>query len=134
MKIIDNKDGKNYGDTIAHPNQKADYDGYISLKYRGNSSFNSSDKKPYGFKTLSQTLEEGGKKQKVKLLGMGKDNDWAFLAPFSDKSMIRDVLTFELGRPYLDIRPIRASWRLFSTAPIMACISWQSARVKARVV
>ena len=31
MKIIDNKDGKNYGDTIAHPNQKADYDGYISL-------------------------------------------------------------------------------------------------------
>ena len=55
MKIIDNKDGKNYGDTIAHPNQKADYDGYISLKYRGNSSFNSSDKKPYGFKTLSQT-------------------------------------------------------------------------------
>ena len=75
MKIIDNKDGKNYGDTIAHPNQKADYDGYISLKYRGNSSFNSSDKKPYGFKTLSQTLEEGGKKQKVTLLGMGKDND-----------------------------------------------------------
>lgn len=105
MKIIDNKDGKNYGDTIAHPNQKADYDGYISLKYRGNSSFNSSDKKPYGFKTLSQTLEEGGKKQKVKLLGMGKDNDWAFLAPFSDKSMIRDVLTFELGRPYFGYTP-----------------------------
>ncbi len=105
MKIIDNKDGKNYGDTISHPNQKADYDGYISLKYRGNSSFNSSDKKPYGFKTLSQTLEEGGKKQKVTLLGMGKDNDWAFLAPFSDKTMIRDVLTFELGRPYFGYTP-----------------------------
>ena len=45
LKIINNKDGKNYGDTIAHPNQLADYDGYIALKYRGNSSFNSSDKK-----------------------------------------------------------------------------------------
>ena len=105
LKIINNKDGKNYGDTIAHPNQLADYDGYIALKYRGNTSFTSSDKKPYGFKTLAQTLEAGGKKQKVKLLGMGKDNDWAFLAPFSDKSMIRDVLTFELGRPYFGYTP-----------------------------
>lgn len=105
LKIINNKDGKNYGDTIAHPGQKADYEGFIGLKYRGNSSFNSSDKKPYGFKTLAQTLEAGGKKEKVKLLGMGKDNDWAFLAPFSDKSMIRDVLTFELGRPYFGYTP-----------------------------
>ena len=41
----------------------------------------------------------------MSLLGLGKDNDWALLAPFSDKSMIRDVLTFELGRPYFDWVP-----------------------------
>lgn len=106
IKIIDNGTGKtNYADLATHPDQKVDYEGYISLKYRGNSSFNSSDKKPYGFKTIAKPLEEGGKKVKVSLLGLGKDNDWVLLAPFSDKSMIRDVLTFELGRPYLDWVP-----------------------------
>lgn len=106
IKIIDNGTGKtNYADLAAHPDQQVDYEGYISLKYRGNSSFNSSDKKPYGFKTIAKPLEEGGKKVKVSLLGLGKDNDWVLLAPFSDKSMIRDVLTFELGRPYLDWVP-----------------------------
>ena len=106
IKIIDNGTGKtNYADLAAHPDQKVDYEGYISLKYRGNSSFNSSDKKPYGFKTIAKPLEEGGKKVKVRLLGLGKDNDWVLLAPFADKSMIRDVLTFELGRPYLDWVP-----------------------------
>ena len=106
IKIIDNGTGKtNYTDLAAHPDQKVDYEGYISLKYRGNSSFNSSDKKPYGFKTIAKPLEEGGKKVKVSLLGLGKDNDWVLLAPFADKTMIRDVLTFELGRPYLDWVP-----------------------------
>ena len=106
MTIVDNGEGRlNYADLTAHPGQHIDYDGYISIKYRGNSSFSSSDKKPYGFKTIDGTLENGGKKQKVELLGMGKDNDWALLAPFSDKSMIRDVLTFELGRPYFDYTP-----------------------------
>lgn len=106
IKIIDNGTGKtNYADLAAHPDQMVDYEGYISLKYRGNSSFNSSDKKPYGFKTIAKPLEEGGKKVKVSLLGLGKDNDWVLLAPFSDKSMIRDVLTFELGRSYLDWVP-----------------------------
>lgn len=106
MKIIDNGEGQyNYGDTLAYPNQKVDYEGYVALKYRGNSSFNNSDKKPYSFRPLDKPLEEGGEKQKVKIMGMGKDNDWALLAPFSDKSMIRDVLTFELGRPYFDFVP-----------------------------
>lgn len=106
IKIIDNGTGKtNYADLATHPDQKVNYEGYISLKYRGNSSFNSSDKKPYGFKTIAKPLEEGGKKVKVSLLGLGKDNDWVLLAPFADKTMIRDVLTFELGRPYLDWVP-----------------------------
>ncbi len=106
IKIINNGAGKtNYADLTAHPEQTIDYEGYISLKYRGNSSFNSSDKKPYGFKTIEKPLEENGKKVKVSLLGMGKDNDWALLAPFADKSMMRDVLTFELARPYFDWVP-----------------------------
>ena len=106
MKIIDNGEGNlNYADTVAHPGQTIDYDGYIALRYRGNSSFTASDKKPYSFRPLDKPLEEGGKKQKVKILGMGKDNDWALLAPYSDKSMMRDLLAFELARPWMYFAP-----------------------------
>lgn len=108
MKIIHNGDGQlNYGDTIAHRGQTIDYEGYIALKYRGNSSFSSSDKKPFAFRTLESNVlpDYGGNKQKVKILGMAKDNKWGFIAPWCDETMIRDVLSFELGRPWFDWVP-----------------------------
>ena len=106
MKIIHNGKGKlNYGDTIAHPGQHIDYEGYIAIRYRGNSSYSLSDKKPYSFRTLSQPLEQGYDKKKVPILGMGKDNNWALLAPYSDKSMIRDLLAFEAARPWMEYTP-----------------------------
>lgn len=108
MKIIDNGEGQlNYSDTIAHPGQTVDYEGWVGIKYRGNSSFNSADKKPFAIQTLKTnvTTEWGGEKKKVNILGMGKDNKWAMLAPWADKSMIRDALAFELGRPWFDFTP-----------------------------
>ena len=106
MKIIHNGKGRfNYADTIAHPGQTIDYEGPIALRYRGNSSFAMSDKKPYSFRTLSQPLEMGYDKKKVSILGMGKDNNWALLAPYSDRSMIRDLLAFELARPWMEYTP-----------------------------
>ena len=106
MKIIHNGEGNlNYADTVAHPGQTIDYEGYVALRYRGNSSYSMSDKKPYSFRPLDKPLEEGGEKKKVSLLGMGKDNDWALLAPYADKSMIRDVLAFEVSRPWMEYTP-----------------------------
>ena len=106
MKIIHNGDGQlNYADTVAHPGQRIDYEGYIALRYRGNSSFANSDKKPYSFRTLKMPLEQSDEKKKVDILGMGKDNNWALMAPFADKSMIRDLLTFELARPWMEYVP-----------------------------
>ncbi len=106
MKILHNGDGQlNYADTVAHPGQKIDYEGYIALRYRGNSSFSSGSKKPYSFRTLDAPLEENGQKVKVKILDMPKDNNWALLAPYSDKSMMRDMLAFELARPWMDYVP-----------------------------
>ena len=69
MKIINNADGVNYGDTVAHSGQTTDYEGWVGIKYRGSSSFYDSDKKPYGFRTL-KTADVNGKKEKVKLLGL----------------------------------------------------------------
>ena len=100
MKIIHNGDGNlNYADTVAHPDQTIDYEGYVALRYRGSSSFSMSDKKPYSFRPLDKPLEDGGSHKKVNILGMGKDNNWALLAPYADKSMMRDLLAFEVSRP-----------------------------------
>lgn len=104
MKIINNEDGINYGDTLAHPNQTVDYDGWIAIRYRGNTSFDWSDKKSYNFKTM-QTDDPNGEKKKSKLLGMPKDNTWVLLAPYIDKSLLRDVLVFQQARPYFEYTP-----------------------------
>lgn len=102
VKIIDNGDGHNYRDTIAHAHQKVDYEGYVSIKYRGNSSFYSSKKKPFSIRTLKagDVASKGvrAKKEKVKIMGMAKDNDWALLAPWQDKSYMRDILTMIMAR------------------------------------
>ena len=106
MIVIHNGDGQlNYGDTVAHPGQHIDYEGYIALRYRGNSTYRLSDKKAYSFRTLSHPLEESDDKKKVDILGMGKDNNWALLAPYSDRSMIRDLLGFEIARPWMEYTP-----------------------------
>ena len=106
MKIIHNGAGQlNYADTVAYPGQTVDYEGFIALRYRGSSSFSASDKKPYSFRPLDKPLEEGGVKKKVNILGMGKDNNWALLAPYADKSMMRDLLAFEVSRPWMEYTP-----------------------------
>lgn len=106
MKILHNGDGKlNYADTVAHHGQRIDYEGYVALRYRGSSSYGWSDRKPYSFRPLDKPLENGGVKQKVNILGMGKDNNWALLAPYSDKSMMRDLLAFEVSRPWMEYTP-----------------------------
>jgi len=108
MKVIHNGNGQyNYGDTIAHPGQRIDYEGPIAIKYRGNSSFSNSDKKPFQLRTLKSDLlpDDGGEKLKVEILGMGKDNKWMFIAPWADKVMFRDILSFDLARPWMDYSP-----------------------------
>jgi len=107
MKIIHNGDGMlNYADTVAHPGQTIDYEGDVAIRYRGSSSYNSSDKKPYSIRTLAQPLtEDVYDKKKVNILGMGKDNNWALLAPYADKSMMRDLLAFEVSRPWMEYTP-----------------------------
>ncbi len=106
IKIIDNGEGLlNYADTVAYPGQHIDFEGYIGLRYRGNSSYLYSDKKPYSFRPLDKPLEEGGEWKKASILGMPRDSKWALLAPYADKSMIRDMLAFEISRPWMDYTP-----------------------------
>lgn len=90
MRIIDNGPGQinHPGDTPNH------YDGWIGIEQRGSSSNDLSDKKPYGV----ETRDAAGEDLDFPLLGMPAESDWAFIAPFNDKSLIRDALTLELAR------------------------------------
>ena len=106
MKIIHNGAGlTNYADTISHPDQHIDYEGYIGIRYRGNSSYTYSAKKPYSFRPLDRPMEAGGSWKRVPILGMPSDNNWALLAPYNDKSMMRDILAFEISRPWMEYTP-----------------------------
>ena len=108
MVVINNVDENgnpktNYVDLEANPNQTIECDLPISIKWRGSTSFGSDEsrsKKPMSIKTLAEgtTSLENPDKQKVKLLGMGKDNDWVLLAPWQDVSYVRDILTMVMAQ------------------------------------
>ncbi len=45
-----------------------------------------------------ETRDANGEDLNVSLLGMPEESDWVFMAPFNDKSLIRDAFTQELAR------------------------------------
>ena len=89
MGIIDN--GFGFINSINDPFN--DYNGKISIEYRGSSS-QSFPKKSYAL----ETQDSIGNNNNVSLLGMPVENDWILYAPYSDKSLMRNFLTFDLGR------------------------------------
>jgi hypothetical protein len=69
-----------------------DFEGLGELNVRGHTSLRY-PKHSYHF----QTKQEGLGSRKVPLLGMPKESDWVLYAPYSDKSLMRDVLGYELS-------------------------------------
>ncbi len=70
------------------------YDGFITIEIRGSSS-QMFPKKSYGF----ETCDEDGLDIDFPLLGLPEEEDWIFYGPYSDKSLIRNALTFSLAEP-----------------------------------
>lgn len=69
------------------------YNGKISIELRGSSS-QGFPKQPYGF----STLDSSNNSQDVSLIDMPAESDWILLNPYTDKTFMRDVLTYDLGR------------------------------------
>lgn len=69
------------------------YDGKIGIEIRGSSS-QMFPKKQYGI----ELRDEEGNDINVSLLGMPEEDDWVLNAPYTDKSLIRNVLAYKLGR------------------------------------
>ncbi len=68
------------------------YNGIITIEYRGSSS-QMFPKKPFRIETVDLT----GNNLNVSLLGMPQENDWVLHNPFSDKSLLRNVLAYKLS-------------------------------------
>jgi hypothetical protein len=69
------------------------YDGQIGIEIRGNGTANL-DKHSY----LFETRNADGSNNNVELLGMPSENDWILYAPYIDKSLIRNVMTYDLAK------------------------------------
>src|SRR6185503_7809170 len=70
----------------------ADFDGRCEIKRRGCSSLS--------FPKMSLTLktrDDDGDKVKAAIFGLPGDSDWVLYAPYTDKTMMRDVLGYELS-------------------------------------
>lgn len=87
MGIINNPSGLN---NISDPFNE--YNGIIGIEVRGSSS-SLFEKKSYGI----ETRNEDNSNNNVSLLGLPKENDWVLYGPYSDKSLVRNALTYMLG-------------------------------------
>lgn len=87
LGIIYNGEGvrNNITDAFNH------YNGNIEIEIRGSSS-QLYPKKSYAV----QTVDLLGNSLDTSLLGLPKENDWIFYGPYSDKTLIRDILAYKL--------------------------------------
>ncbi|MBL0020259.1 MAG: CotH kinase family protein [Bacteroidetes bacterium] len=88
MGIIDNGPGM-----LNHVNDSFNsYEGWIGIEVRGNSS-QSFPQKQYAF----ETWDQNGGNLDTMLLGMPKEHDWILYGPYSDKSCMRNWLSYALS-------------------------------------
>ncbi len=69
------------------------YDGRIEIEIRGSTS-QQYPKKGYAL----ETQDSLGVNAQIALLGMAPENDWILNGPYPDKTLIRNVLTYDLAR------------------------------------
>ncbi len=69
------------------------YSGNIAIEIRGSSS-QLFPKKSYGF----ETRDSGGLDTDVSFLGLPEEEDWILNGPYSDKTLIRNTLIYQLAR------------------------------------
>ena len=87
--------------TENHPTDPLNhFDGKMGIEIRGSSS-QMFPKKQYGI----ELRDDEGEDLATSLLGMPEEEDWVLFAPYNDKSLIRDVLAYRLGRDLSQYSP-----------------------------
>lgn len=97
LRIIDNGPGE-MNQLTDEPN---DYDGMMGIELRGSTSQTIFPKKGYAM----ETWDENGDDLEVSLLGFPQEEDWVLHGPYSDKSLIRNALAYELAGKIMPYAP-----------------------------
>lgn len=92
MGIINNGPGKR--NNISDPFNA--YNGKIGIEFRGSTSQQLSPKKPFSV----ELRDNNDKDVSLPLLDLPAEEDWVLLAPYSDKSLMRDALTYHLAQQF----------------------------------
>ncbi|MCB9024376.1 MAG: CotH kinase family protein [Lentimicrobiaceae bacterium] len=88
MKVIDNGQGqRNY------VSDNPVYDAYAGIEIRGSSS-QMFPKKSYGF----ETWDSQGEEVDISMLGMPEESDWILNANYTDKTLCRNALAYQVSR------------------------------------
>lgn len=88
LEIFDKKTGENrLSDTPT-----AVYN--IGIEYRGSTSQDLFDKKPFGI----ETRDDKGNNLNISVLGLPAENDWVLITPYNDKSLMRDPVAYGLAK------------------------------------
>ncbi|MDZ7880870.1 MAG: CotH kinase family protein [Saprospiraceae bacterium] len=77
------------------------YFGKIGIETRGSTSQQISPKKPFGI----ELRDARGNEKDVALFGGTKEADWALIAPYSDKTLMRDALAYHLASTFMPYAP-----------------------------
>ncbi len=86
------------GDENSTSDPRNHFNGNMGIEIRGSSS-QMFPKKSYGFELKNEDWED----MDFPLLAMPAEEDWILYAPYSDKSLIRNVLTFSLAAGLTDV-------------------------------
>ncbi len=90
MEVIYNGVGKINNVT----DKPSGYLGKTGIEFRGSTSQQLFPKKPYGIELWVDSTE---KSRKAVLLGMPEESDWVLNATYNDKTLMRDVLSYDLA-------------------------------------
>jgi hypothetical protein len=89
-------------------NAKPDYDAWGTIHLRGSTTLHL-PKHSYTFHTMDSQTNEA----KVSLLGLPPESDWVLYAPYEDKTLMRDVLAYELANAMGRYAPRTRFFELF---------------------
>lgn len=80
------------GNGRVSPGAEPVYEGLATMHLRGTTTLHL-PKRSYAFHTVDAETNQ----TKVSLLGLPREEDWVLYAPYEDKTLIRDVLAYELA-------------------------------------
>lgn len=92
MKIVYRGDGQTTFINDQNNPAYLEYDGFIGINIRGSSSLDFA-KKQYSI----ELWDAANQTNPTNIFGMGSEQDWILQAPYIDKTMMRNVLTYQLS-------------------------------------